>query len=278
MRTSGAAAILGCTLALLITAACTPTSDTTTSPVVVVDDVNINVTPDAVIDIEFVNARDAALASTSAQYGEEAPRETLAWITADVTPEGQGSLVIQYSAEDWTITVACMMLFPDGCTYHTLVINDAAGFRWEGEVNAAGQVTIKPPRVPVTASERVLAARDAALAYLVERHGDEAPEPGLTWRDEYITPEGWIGSADFRFTAGEWVISLSYAILPPERTVYRGTVASEVTGFEWEGEVDAAGSIRESSHIPQGDDLSDVAQVRSGPAAQSLSHPTGGLS
>ena len=54
---------------------------------------------------------------------------------------------------------------------------------------------------------------------------------GLTWGEEYTTPEGWIGSGDFEFTAEDWVIGMSYPIVPPERTIYQVTVTNQITGF-----------------------------------------------
>jgi hypothetical protein len=165
----------------------------------------------------------------------------------DLTPDGQGSPVFQYSADDWVVTVSCMVTIPDGCAFHVLVINEATGFRWEGELDTGGEVTEKPTREPVKASEWVLAARDAALAYLADQYRDQAPPLGLTWREAYTTPEGWIGSSVFEFTAGDWVIAISYPIVPPERTVYQATATNQITGFQWEGKVDATGQVTEIS-------------------------------
>ena len=97
-----------------------------------------------------------------------------------------------------------------------------------------GEVTEKPTREPVKASEWVLAARSAALAYLADQYGDQAPPLGLIWREAYTTPAGWVGSGDFEFTAEDWVIAISYPIVPPERTVYQVTVMDQIAGFQWE--------------------------------------------
>jgi hypothetical protein len=201
--------------------------------------------PDGAVDMEYVIARAAAFAAISERYGEQAPRSGLPWAVEDVTPDGQGSPVFQYSAEDWVVTVSCMVTIPDGCTFHVLAINETTGFRWEGEVDTGGGVTEKPTREPVKASEWVLAARDAALAYLADQYGDQAPPLGLTWREAYTTPEGWVGSGDFEFTAEDWVIAISYPIVPPERTIYQVTVMDQITGFQWEGKVDATGQVIE---------------------------------
>jgi len=220
--------------------ACAPAEDQATeSPEVAAT----QVIPDGVVDMEYVIARDAAFAAITERYGEQAPRPNLPWAVEDITPDGQGSPVFQYSAEDWVVTVSCMVTIPDGCTYDVLVINETTGFRWEGEVDTRGEVIERPTREPVKASEWVLAARDAVLAYLADQYGDQAPPLGLTWSEAYTTPEGWVGSSDLEFTAGDWVIAISYPVVPPERTVYQVMVANQLTGFQWEGKVDATGQV-----------------------------------
>lgn len=163
---------------ILILTACAPAEDQATeSRGFVATEVipeGQEIIPDGAVDMEYVMARDAALITISERYGEQAPRSGLPWAVEDVTPDGQGSPVFQYSAEDWVVTVSCMVTIPDGCTFDVLVINQATGFRWEGEVDTRGEVTEKPAREPIKASEWVLAARDAALGYLADQFGDQA--------------------------------------------------------------------------------------------------------
>jgi hypothetical protein len=244
MRNKSPVIVLVLFLVGLALNACTPAADGATETVEIL---STDVTPEGTIDMEVVVARDAAFATISEHYGEQAPRPDLAWITEDVTPDGQNSPVFQYSAEDWVVTASCLVVIPDGCAYHVKVINETTGFRWEGEVDTGGGVTEKPTREPVKSSEWVLAARDAALAYLADQYGDQAPPLGLTWRGAYTTPEGWVGSGDWKFTAGDWVIAISYPIVPPERTVYQVTVTNQMTGFQWEGKVDATGEVTQWS-------------------------------
>ena len=244
MRSKSPVIVLVLFLVGLAVNACTPAADGATETVEIL---STDVTPEGPIDMEYVVARDAAFAAIREGYGERAPRPDLAWITEDLTPDGQNSPVFQYSAEDQVVTVSCMVTIPDGCTYHVLVINRATGFRWDGEVDTGGEVTEKPTREPVEASEWVLAARDAALAYLADRFGDQAPPLGLTWREAYTTPEGWIGSGEFEFTAEGWVIAISYPTVPPERTVYQVMVTNPITSFRWKGKVDATGQVTEIS-------------------------------
>jgi hypothetical protein len=145
------------------------------------------------------------------------------------------------------IAISYPIVPPERTVCQVTVTNQITGFQWEGEVDTRGEVTERPTREPVEASEWVLAARDAALAYLGDQYGDQAPPLGLTWREAYTTPEGWIGSSVFEFTAGDWVIAISYPIVPPERTVYQATVTNQITGFQWEGKVDATGQVTEIS-------------------------------
>jgi len=111
--------------------------------------------------------------------------------------------------------------------------------------------TAAPTEVVVEVSEWVLDARDAALAYVSEQYGEEAPAPGLTWAGGSTLPEnpppGW---SEYQFTpedgTGDWTITIGHAVLPPDQTVYEVTVINETTGFQWEGKVDAVGQVIDS--------------------------------
>lgn len=85
-------------------------------------------------------------------------------------------------------------------------------------------------------------ARNAALAYVIEHYSERAPAPGLTWTEERTD---WVGWAEYRYTAEDWVITIDHAVLPPERIVYQIKVTNEITGFEWKGEIDAAWKVTE---------------------------------
>jgi putative hemolysin len=88
-------------------------------------------------------------------------------------------------------------------------------------------------------------ARDAALAYIVGRYGDQAPAPELVWTEEAITPEGLVGSPSFQYSAGDWGITVSFPLVAPQATIYQVVMSNRATGFQWEGEVDAAGQVKE---------------------------------
>jgi hypothetical protein len=110
--------------------------------------------------------------------------------------------------------------------------------------------TATPTEVAVEAPDPQ-AARDAALAYVTENYGEQAPASGLTWTEEVITPEGLVGSSTFQYTpeegAGDWVVTVSFTLVAPQATIYQVVVANPTTGFRWEGEVDASGEVTELS-------------------------------
>jgi hypothetical protein len=106
--------------------------------------------------------------------------------------------------------------------------------------------TATPTEAAVEAPDEVRAARDVALAYVGGRYGEQAPALDLTWTEEFITPEGLVGSGTYQYTAGDWVITISYPIVAPEAVVYQVVMANQTTGFQWEGEVDAAGQVTET--------------------------------
>jgi predicted small lipoprotein YifL len=95
------------------------------------------------------------------------------------------------------------------------------------------------------APAEVIAARDAAVAF-VRGHFDEAPGASASWAEESLTPEGIVGGSEWQYTAGDWVVKVSYAIVAPEWTVYHVAVTNESAGFEWEGRVDGSDRVPEA--------------------------------
>nr|NIN70193.1 hypothetical protein [Anaerolineae bacterium]NIO00370.1 hypothetical protein [Anaerolineae bacterium]NIQ83141.1 hypothetical protein [Anaerolineae bacterium] len=110
-------------------------------------------------------------------------------------------------------------------------------------VRCAGPGPVEEPAAP-EASPQIVEARDAALAY-VREHFEGAPAESLPWVEERLTPEDVPGGATWGYTADGWMVTVSYAVLPPEWTVYRVAVSQEATGFRWEGRVDASGRVPE---------------------------------
>jgi serpin B len=90
-------------------------------------------------------------------------------------------------------------------------------------------------------------ARDAALAYVAEAFGDQAPAPGLAWEAENTTPEGLVGRSDSQYRAGDWVTTVSFPVVAPQAIVYEVVVSNAKTDFRWEGEVDAWGRVSQTS-------------------------------
>ena len=86
-------------------------------------------------------------------------------------------------------------------------------------------------------------ARDAILDHLREGNGDQVPAAGLNWTEENVTPGGLVGGTTLRYTAGDWSVTVSFPVVLPANTSYHVTVANAVTGFQWEGQVDAQGQL-----------------------------------
>jgi hypothetical protein len=135
-------------------------------------------------------------------------------------------------------------------------------------ISSCGPTTPGPSEVPTTAPSEPPAevptaapteaavevpdpvrARDATLAYVIANYGEQAPAPGLIWTEESITPEGLVGSSSFQYTAEDWVVTVSFPVVAPEATVYQVAAANQSTGFQWEGEVDAAGQVTEQAVV-----------------------------
>jgi len=99
-------------------------------------------------------------------------------------------------------------------------------------------------------------ARDAALTFLGEKEPENAPGAGITWQEEDVTPRDKYGhpvpgAVHREFTSDEWTIKVSYAVLPPERTVYRVTINSIKLGWHWKGSIKADGTVTEISAFRQ---------------------------
>ena len=45
--------------------------------------------------------------------------------------------------------------------------------------------------------------------------------------------------------ACEWLISVDFPVVAPQATIYQVIVDNEVSGFRWQGEVDALGTVTE---------------------------------
>jgi len=200
---------------------------------------------------EVRSARDAALAYVFYHYDEEPARAPgRIWTEKRTTPEGLvGSETLEFTTGDWVVTVSYPIVAPEAVVYQIVAANESTGFWWEGEVDAAGQVTelsaSTEPTVEVRDPGRAL---EIALAYLSEHYSDQAPAAGLTWVGDRPPPEEPVGGETFEFTsesAPDWVVTVSYVVVAREDLVFQVVVANETTGFRWEGEVDASGQVTE---------------------------------
>jgi len=99
--------------------------------------------------------------------------------------------------------------------------------------------------------ENAAQARDAALAYLRESDGENAPSAGIVWQEEDVTPPEWVGAVFKEFTSDEWTIKVSYPVVLPENTIYEVTLTSIELGWHWKGSVKADGSVMELSAFQQ---------------------------
>lgn len=91
-------------------------------------------------------ARDAALAYLAANYRQNAPSPDLTWAENILSQELVGASTFEYVAGDWTATVSFPMVAPENVIYRVTVTDHTTIFRWEGEVNASGEVTELLPR------------------------------------------------------------------------------------------------------------------------------------
>jgi hypothetical protein len=159
----------------------------------------------------------------------------------------------RFSAENWMVTIGHAVVPLEQIVYQVTMTNQNTGFRWEGQVDAVGQVSDSsdPTPAPVTVPDPVR-ARDTALAYVSDHYdlgwSEQAPAPELRWIEEEITPEGLMGSQTLRYTAENWdgEITLTFAVVAPENIVFQVVMTVQSIGLRWEGEVDATGQVTET--------------------------------
>jgi len=119
---------------------------------------------------------------------------------------------------------------------------------------AFGCAKIEPAVEPEPAGLAVSSAAgavEAAIDYLHEQVGEDAPAEGIVWQEEDITTPGLVGGSYRQFTSGEWVVKVSYPVVALENTVYQVTVTSNESGWHWQGSVSADGSVTEGSAFMQ---------------------------
>lgn len=88
------------------------------------------------------------------------------------------------------------------------------------------------------------AARDIAVAFLVEEYGIEAPQ---TWLAIDQTPENLLGSSAYGYTSGAWVAFVEAPVVAPQYLVYSIEIDHVAKGLYWVGKVNAEGLLEETS-------------------------------
>jgi hypothetical protein len=191
-------------------------------------------------------ARDAALRFITEQYAQQGLGSGLAWQEERLASKGiVGVESYQYSAGDCVVTVFYPVLALEQTVYEVSVVNQTAGFHWEGEVDGQGTVAQLDGEGPEVLFDKV-AARDAAMNFIyLQYHYPPIDVKAVEWEEEDITPEGLVGSATFRYTVQSWVAEVSYPVVAPEATIYEVKVTNDNLGFEWQGTVDAEGVVTE---------------------------------
>jgi len=204
-------------------------------------------TEDVEVPDSVLQARDAALSIIGERHAAEAPATGMTWTVENVTPGWPdrpvpGQVDYRFTADGWVVSVSYAVLPPEQTIYKVIVTNPATQFEWRGQVDAAGQVAEQ------IAPDEVRSALEAAMTYVSEYYSDQpAPEPGMIWLEERASPEEWVGSMTYEFTAGDWVVTITSPVVSPEHTVHGVVMTNASTGFRWDGEVDAMGQVTESS-------------------------------
>jgi hypothetical protein len=123
--------------------------------------------PSPVLDLE--QARDLAVAYAAQRTGSPVPEGT--WTRQDTTPvDLVGASEALYTLGPWVVKVSAPVVAPAQRTFSIVIDHLTAVFRWEGSVDAGGNV-----------SETNFTA------------GVPAPQPGSLPGDLEQAPESWVG-------------------------------------------------------------------------------------
>jgi hypothetical protein len=128
--------------------------------------------------------------------------------------------------------------------YTVVVTQVSTGFYWEGTIDAFGAIdetNMIPPATILSAE----AARDAAIAYLVETYALAAPQ---TWVEQQVEQD-IPGFARMLYTAEAWVVEVRFAPAAPIVPSYQLIIDNVNEVLRWEGEITARGEITETVFI-----------------------------
>ena len=184
-------------------------------------------------------AREVVLDFVRLNYGASAPDSDLIWLGDQVPSAGLvGSSTFQYTAHNWVMEIQFPIVAPDA-TIYTVKVHSSSGFRWEGLVDAYGQV----------ATTSVTFGEPTGTEEVVEPDPTVTPTPvKVSFRDDIYKlsmeypadwalteiPAGGETSKALKFTKGDWVLIVHYKFrwdktgmggsLPPGEVVDRGFV------------------------------------------------------
>jgi len=194
----------------------------------------------AEIPPEVIAARDAALG-----YFSSAVPTGLAWTGERTTPPGRvGDESYTFAADGWTADVSYPVIAPESVIYTVVIANPSAGFYNQVTVTPDGQVSAEG-EAPTGVSDAA-GARDTAMNYVFSVYGppNAGDTPPTDWTEENITPAGLLGASTFEYTAGNWVVTVSFPIVP--EATYTVVIDNQPDSFHWEGTVDAQGRVVET--------------------------------
>lgn len=103
--------------------------------------------------------------------------------------------------------------------------------------------TTLPSDIPA----EVIAARDAALAFLHTTYPGKAPPQGLSWVGRNTTPPGVVGASSYEFVSGDWLMWIGTPEIAPGHLLYEMELSNQQTAFHWTGTLDASYTVLESN-------------------------------
>jgi hypothetical protein len=95
--------------------------------------------------------------------------------------------------------------------------------------------------------EAVLAARDAALAFVQEQYEQGAPPAGLKWNGSVSSPAPSTAMTSYEFSAGDWLLAVWAPMISQDTVIFEMALRNDDTGFDWTGKLSQANEVLESN-------------------------------
>ena len=185
-------------------------------------------------------ARDVALEFVQLNFGNSVPSADQVWEGGETTSAGVvGASIFQYRSGQWSIRVSFPVVSPKETIYTVEILADRSGFRWEGLVDAYGQVATvavsntKPTAIPEITEPAPSDSPEIRTLYFRDDIYKVAMEYPADWSLTEISAGVGSDAKALRLNKGNWSLVIHYKLLWDKTTLGGGLPAGDVIERGW---------------------------------------------